>query len=360
MPQLFPIAVVHHGARCFHIILIGSREQGIGVLLELLRAGHELGPGKVEKGIAMIEERSRCDDLVRGVVDQEAKVAEVPVGIVDDGVEHDHIPQSLEVFWALFLVKRLHSPEAAMGHQTSHGHEGDIPAGEQLAGRAKLTLPLGQAVVDGVDAHGLGHLGGIVFGIGLETSVGRAGSAALVQLHLAVDPAPALGQHAVGGQLRGGNQRGANTAAVAGERDQAQDAVEPVFIQIVLVERPGEAVLHDPIAVVQGQPLADGDDGHGPVDAQSTAGQQRVDIGSVLGDGALLNPSAQALRRQGEVEGKQRLLFLVDPFDPQLRRGCILNDAEPQQRDIKLFQYVAHERTSLPVSNLYFTRKQGI
>ena len=45
----------------------------------------------------------------------------------------------------------------------------------------------------------------------------------------------------------------------------------------------------NPIAVVQGQPLAGGDDGHGPVDAQSAAGQQRVDIGAVLGDGALLS-----------------------------------------------------------------------
>lgn len=296
MPQLFSIPVVHHGTRHVHIILIGAREQGIGVLLELFRAGHELGPGKVEQGIAMVEERSRGDDPVRGVVDQEAEVAEVPVGIVDDGVEHDHIPQGLEVFRTQFLIKRLHGPEAAMGHQASHGHEGHIPAGEQLAGRAKLALPPGQAVVDGVDAHGLGHLCGIVFGIRLEAGIGRAGGAALVQLYLAIDPAPALGQHAVGGQFRGRNQRGTDAAAVAGKRDQAQDAAEPVIIQIVLVERPGEAVLHDPIAVVQGQPLADGDDGHGPVDAQPAAGQQRVDISAVLGDGALLYPAAQALR----------------------------------------------------------------
>lgn len=103
MPQLLPIPVVHHGARHFHIILISSREQGIGVLLELLRAGHELGLGKVEQGIAVIEERGRGNDLVRGVVDQEAEVTEVPVGIVDDGVGHDHIPQDLEVFRTLFL-----------------------------------------------------------------------------------------------------------------------------------------------------------------------------------------------------------------------------------------------------------------
>lgn len=360
MPQLFPVAIVHHGACRFHIILIGSREQGIGVFLELFRAGHELGPGKVEKGIAVVEERSWGNDLVRGVVDQEAEVAEVPVGVVDDGIEHDHIPQGLEVFRAHFLIKRLHGSEAAVGHQASHGHEGNIPADEKLAGRAKLALPLGQAVVNGVDAHGLGHLGGIIFGIGLEASVGRAGGATLVQLHLAVDPAPALGQHAVGGQLRGGNQRGADAAAVAGERDQAQDAAEPVFIQIVLIERPGKAVLHDPIAVVQGKPLANGDDGHGPVDAQSATSQQRAHIGAVLGDGALLYPAAQALRRQGEVHGKLSLLFLVDPFDPQLGRCRILNDAEPQQRRIELFQYVAHARTSLPASNLYFTRKQGI
>ena len=360
MPQLFPVPVVHHGARHVHIILIGSREQGIGVLLELFRAGQELGPGKVEQGIAVIEERGRGNDLVRGIVDQEAEVAEVPVGVVDDGVEHDHIPQGLEIFRALFLIKRLYRPEATVGHQASHRHEGNIPAGEKLTSRAKLALPLGQPVVNGIDAHGLGHLGGVVFRVGFEAGVGRAGGAALVQLHLAIDPAPALGQHAVGGQLRGGNQRGADAAAVAGKRDQAQDAAEPIFIQIVLVERPGEAVLYDPIAVVQGQPLADGDDGHGPVDAQSAACQQRVDIGAVLGDGALLNPAAQALRRQGEVQGKQRLLFLIDPFDPQLRRCRILNDAEPQQRDVKLFQYVAHERTSLLVSNLYFTRKQGI
>ena len=78
MPQLFPVTIIHHGARRFHVILISSREQGIGVFLELFRAGHELGPGKVEQGIAMIEERGRGDDLVRGVVDQEAEVASGP------------------------------------------------------------------------------------------------------------------------------------------------------------------------------------------------------------------------------------------------------------------------------------------
>ena len=57
MPQLFPVPVVHHGARHFHIILIGARGEGIGVLPELFRAGHELGPGKVEKRITVVKER---------------------------------------------------------------------------------------------------------------------------------------------------------------------------------------------------------------------------------------------------------------------------------------------------------------
>ena len=360
MSQLIPIPTIHHGTRHFYIILIGAREQGIGVLLELFWAGHEFGPGKVKQGITMIEERRRSDDLVRRVVDQKAEVAEVAVGIVDDGVEHDHIPQGLEVFRALFLVKCLHRLKTAVGQQSPHGHEGDIPAGEQLAGGAKLALPLGKAVVDGIDAHGLGYLGGIVFRIGLKAGIGRTGSATLVQLHLAVDPSPALGQHTVGGQLRAGNQRRPHAAAVAGERNHAENAAKPIFIQVVLVERPGETVLHDPIAVVQRKAPANRDDIHGPVDAQPAPGQQRIDIGAVLGDGALLNPAAQAFRRQGEVEEKQHFLFLIDPFDPQLRCGRIFDNAESQQRDIKLFQDIAHVRTSLLDSNLYFTRKQGI
>ena len=349
MPQLLPVAVVHHGAHYVHIILVGTRKQGIGVLLELFQAGHELGPGKVEKGIAMIEERSRSDNLVRGVVDQEAEVAEVPVDIVDGSIEHDHIPQGLEVFRALFLIKRLHSREAAVGHQASDRHEGNIPAGEQLAGRAKLALPLGQAVVNGIDAHGLGHLGGIIFRVWLETGVRRAGGAALVQLHLAVDPAPALGQHAVGGQFRGGNQRGPNAAAVAGKRDQAQDAAEPIFIQIVLIEHPSEAVFHDPIAIVQGQPFADGDDGHGSVDAQSASGQQRVRVGTVFGYDALLNPTAQTCRCQGKIKGQQGFLILINPLNAKLWRCRIFNNTEPEQRNVKLFQNETHMRASPPL-----------
>ena len=360
MPQLFPVPVVHHGARHFHIILIGARLQGVGIFLQLFRAGHVFCPGEVEQGIAVVEQRSRGDDPIGSVVDQKAEIAEVPVGIVYNGIKHDHIPQGLEILRALLLVERPHGVKSAMRHQASDGHKGDILAGKQVAGGAKLTLPLGEAVADGVDAHGFGDLGSIVFRIRFVAGIGCAGGAAFIQLHFAIYPAPALGQHAVGGELRAGIQGGPPAAAVAGERDQAEHAAEPVLVQVVPVERAVEAVLHDPIAVVQGQALADSDDGHGAIDVQAAPGQQRVDIGAVLRDSAPLNPPAQAFRGRREIEGKQSLLFLIDPFDPQLRRCRVFNDAEPQQRDIELLQYVAHARTSLRIDYLYSIRNRVV
>lgn len=360
MPQLLSVPVVHHGARRFHIILVGARLQVVGIFPQLIRAGHVLCPGEVEQGIAVVEQRSRGDDPVGGIVDQKAEITEVLVGIVDDGIKHDHIPQGLEILRSLLFVERPHGVKSAVRHQASDGHKGDILAGKQVAGGTKLTLPLGEAVADGVDAHGFGDLGSIVFRIRFVAGIGCAGGAAFIQLHFAIYPAPALGQHAVGGEFRAGIQRGPPAAAVACERDQAEHAAEPILVQIILVKSAVEAVLHDPVAVVQGQALADGDDRHGAVDVQAALGQQRVDIRAVLRDGAPLNPPAQAFRGQREIEGKQRLLFLIDPLNPQLRRCRVFNDAEPQQRDIELLQYVAHARTSLRIDYLYSIRNRVV
>ena len=104
------------------------------------------------------------------------------------------------------LIIDPHCGHPPLGHQSAHRQIAHVHAGKQLTGGAEHALPLRQAVADGVDPHGGGHLGCIILRIGLIPRVGRAHGSALVKRHLAVHPAPALGQHSVGGKLRAGAQ----------------------------------------------------------------------------------------------------------------------------------------------------------
>ena len=63
------------------------------------------------------------------------------------------------------MTTNSNGSKPAFSHDIRDRNERLLEAREQFAGRAKLALPFGQAVVNGVDAHGLGHLGrdGAVF-----------------------------------------------------------------------------------------------------------------------------------------------------------------------------------------------------
>ena len=62
----------------------------------------------------------------------------------------------------------------------------------------------------------------------------------------------------------------ARTAAVAGKGKRSQNIAEGVLVQIHLIKGRLIALLHHPLAIVQGKPLADVDDVQRTIQVQST------------------------------------------------------------------------------------------
>ena len=274
--------------------------------------------------------QAKVGELTVEVAKKEAEIAEMPVSVADHGIKNQHIVEGLDKLLALAPIIRSHGIHAAADHP-ANGKIRVFLAGKQLAGGTQLPLPLGQAVIDGVDAHSLGDLGGVELGIGLVAGVVGPGGAALVEQDPAVLSAPALGEHTVGGELGAGGQGGSDAAAVAGEGDQRQDLAEAILVEIVLGKGPLEALLDHPVAVVQGQALGDMDDAKGAVQIQSALAQEAVDKCPVLGDRPVLQPLVQPVIAQFQIQRKHISFFFVDPSDLQLRCVGAVDDLEPQQ-----------------------------
>ena len=287
--------LVGHDISCrFEEIVVDAGHERISVVAEVLLRCQGVPACEVEQGVAVVEQGRRRDDLIRLIVHQEAEITEMPVRIADHGVEYQHIMERRDILLAQAPVIGCHGVHAASYHPTDRDI-GIFLAGKQLAGGTEIALPLGQAIIDGVDAHGLGDLGGVELGIGLVSGVVGSGGAALVEQDLSVFPAPALGEHAVGGELRAGRKGGPDAAAVAGKGDQRQDLTEAVLVEIVLGKGPLETLVHDPVAVVQGQALRNMDDAQGTVQIQAALAEEAVDKGTVFRDGPMLQPLVQSV-----------------------------------------------------------------
>ena len=94
----------------------------------------------------MVEQRRRSCDLIRMVVDQQTEVAVMPVRVADDRIQHQHIVQRIHILRAELLIIFPYRSQAAVCDNPSDWQERIFLAGEQLAGGAELTLPLGQTI----------------------------------------------------------------------------------------------------------------------------------------------------------------------------------------------------------------------
>ena len=135
-----------------------------------------------------------------------------------------------------------------------------------------------------MESHDLGNLAGIELAVGFIPGIGRAGSAAFVQVDaVSLNKPPALWQHPVGGQLRRGGEGGVALAnSCIGH--QGQNLREAVFIQIILRKGSRKIMGYDPKAVVQREALTYIDDSFGVINAQAEGLENLGNIGAVFGN----------------------------------------------------------------------------
>ena len=191
--------------------------------------------------------------------------------------------------------------------------------------------------------HHLGDPGSVKLGIRLVAGVRRAGTAALVEHDFPADAPPAFAQIAVGSELGRRRKRARPHTSEPGPGNQRQRLVEAVFEEIVVRELAFEALRHDPVAVVYGEPHAQFDDAEDIVMIQPIDGKDLVHKFTVAGDDAGPQPVEQAFVGQLEPQRKQpamTLLFFkqcagktVQPLRPQV---------EGEQSRIILFQDEFH------------------
>ena len=75
-----------HLLRSSDEIIIDRRQQRIRIGGQTVSIPQISADSKIEKRIAVIEQRSRCSDLVRLIVNQQAEVSIMPVRIADDRI----------------------------------------------------------------------------------------------------------------------------------------------------------------------------------------------------------------------------------------------------------------------------------
>ena len=141
-PQLVVILSVHVFSGCLNKVAVGTRGKCVHILLKQLRILQILFPRKIEQRIAVIKERSRAGNRVGGIIDHQAKVSEMPVGIAYYRIEYQHISERLNICLAELLIIIKYRRKASLCYDVPDGHIGVILAGEQLAGGTKDTFPL--------------------------------------------------------------------------------------------------------------------------------------------------------------------------------------------------------------------------
>ena len=252
----------------------------------------------------------------------------MPVRVADQSIEDHHVAERLVELVAQLLqfggdLGKFHLRKTAVDR-----HKGMVDVREKLAGAAQRALPFRQLVGGVVQPHCLGYLRCVKLGIRLIAGVRRAGTAALVEQDLSVDPPPALAQIPVSGELRRRRKRARPHTAEPGPSDQRQSLVEAVLKEVVVFEFPFESLRHDPVAVVHGKPHAQLDDAEDVVVVQPVDGEDLVHELPVAGDDAGLQPLQQAPVGDFEPQRKQTAVFLrffqdrtdkaVQPLRPQV------------------------------------------
>ena len=80
----------------------------------------------------MIEQGSMGDDLIRLVINQESKVAEVAVNIADQRIQDHHITQSRQIRRTELLIIFCYGLKATVGNQPADRQKSIVFTREQL------------------------------------------------------------------------------------------------------------------------------------------------------------------------------------------------------------------------------------
>ena len=253
----------------------------------------------------MVERRREAARLVRRVVDKQADVAEVPVLVPDQGVEHEDPAQVRQERGREAAEEVLELVERPRGREPGERDERGPLRREERAGRAEAPLEPGEAVGDVRDAERGGDLRGVELALRFPARVRRALAAALEEDNLAPDAPPAFRQRAVRRVFRRTAHRRADVGAVAREREPRQHAGEGVLVEVHVGPAAGEAVLGDPVDVLKGKAAAHGEDAARVALVEPLLREEAADVGAVGGDRPAAQPAPERLVR-GRVAHLQR------------------------------------------------------
>lgn len=302
---MLSVSVSHHGLCGGDEVIVNRGLQGINVLLKLFFIVPAIRTGEVKKRVAVIEQGSRCSNLICIVIDHKTEITIVAVSVADDGIKDNQINQLIVIGLTEIFIILNNCGEAARGDYTANGNERIFLAGEQITGGAEDAFPLSEIIADVIQTHELSDLSSVKLRIGFKAGVGSTRSSALIELNRILDATPALGKHTGGGELRTGMKRSTTAASKAGKGDIGKDGVELVVVEIVLVEGAGEVLRYDPETVVQRQALADRNDVKRTIDAQTALGEERIYKGAVARNGAVLQPLGKACTIQFQIQRQQ-------------------------------------------------------
>ena len=184
-------------------LLIGDTV-GIGTGLCIFREIFEIvGHGKVEQGEPVIEDGCGGKNCSCVVVPQQPKVSEVPILVVDQGIEHQHTAKLLiEIVAQVFVVVKA-SFQRGLPDNPPDGDKRRVYIRKELALGGEDPFPVFKVISDAGNAHRFRHLAGVILAVRFVAGVGCALRAALVEIDAVVlHESPRLPQHTVCGQLR--------------------------------------------------------------------------------------------------------------------------------------------------------------
>ena len=92
---------VGHDLFCFpYEIIVHAWHLGFGILQNVFLALQGFGSCQIHQRIAVVKQRSRCNDLIGVTVHEETEIPVVPVGIENHGAKRNHVIQCFHVLLA--------------------------------------------------------------------------------------------------------------------------------------------------------------------------------------------------------------------------------------------------------------------
>ena len=98
--QMVPVFVGHDLPGFPYEIIVYTGHLGFGILQNVFLALQGFGACQIQQRIAVVKQRSRCNDLIGVAVHEETEISVVPVGIENHGAKRNHVIQCFHVLLA--------------------------------------------------------------------------------------------------------------------------------------------------------------------------------------------------------------------------------------------------------------------